>query len=234
MKELRPLTISNSVKNAPTVLLTDEMKKYFFIQPIVPYFMLAYNVYTLLFKHFKVETLEAGFFTLKGTKYLCAEGHEGIVEFSEWSDYLWNQKSGFNNLLNPELLFRILLVNLYFPLFKTRIFLNLDKKDRFIVGAYPVLQKEKGIQFEENGASELDMTHPSIIKLLKYIKEDLAKYFEEFEVLVNDEIFIALKYQVSMYPEIRNQYWEEVKKCFEEDFRSENKRKVNELFLKLR
>src|SRR5690554_7161901 len=161
MEELRPLTISNSTKSLPSVLLTSDMKKYVFVQPVQPSLILAQTIYSLLHKHFKVEALTAGTFTLKGVKYMCAEAHQDCIELKPWLDYLWTSKHNYNRLFNPTSLFRIYLINLYFPVFKTKKLLVLNKKDQFVVEAYPILENKEGISFDPISIGNTDMTKQS-------------------------------------------------------------------------
>src|SRR5690554_7159179 len=96
MRELKPLTISNSIQSAPSVLLTPEMEKFVFIQPLYPDFLLAQSLFTIIHKHFKVEQLKAGVFKLKEVKYICAEEPEGIIQVDDWMHCLWSSKRRFN------------------------------------------------------------------------------------------------------------------------------------------
>lgn len=233
MEELRPLTVSNSTRSLPSVLLTAEMKKFVFVQPVNSSLVLAQNIYSYIHKHFKIESLSVGTFTLKGVKYMCSEAHQDIVELNPWLDYLWNSKSHYNRLFNPTSFFRICLINLYFPVFDTKKLLLLHKKDQFIVEAYPILKNGEGIFFRQKTLAETEMTRYGYRKLLRYMKNDLNKSLEEFEALHHDMLYTHLKYQVSLYPEIRNQYWEELKKCFNPDFRKSVHDEVRRYIAKL-
>jgi|SRR5690554_339821 len=233
MEELRPLTISNSTKSLPSVLLTSDMKKYVFVQPVQPSLILAQTIYSLLHKHFKVEALTAGTFTLKGVKYMCAEAHQDCIELKPWLDYLWTSKHNYNRLFNPTSLFRIYLINLYFPVFKTKKLLVLNKKDQFVVEAYPILENKEGISFDPISIGNTDMTKQSYRKLFRYMRKELKKSLEEFEALHHDTLYTNLKYQVSLYPEIRNQHWGELKKCFDEGFKKDIKKEVEHYLMKL-
>jgi hypothetical protein len=221
MRELRPLTISNSIKSAPSVLLTPEMEKFVFVQPLNQDFILAQTIYTLLNKHFKVGMLEAGMFKLKEVKYLLAEEPEGVLNVDDWMDCLWASKRKFNHLLNPNTLFKMYLINLFFPLFSTTRKLMLPgKKDRFVMDAYPSLGGNKGIQFHPVNLNELGLNKAEFRKLLSYIQKDIGHIIDEFLVLHHDNLYKDLKYQVSLYPSIRNKYWNELKQCFEPDFKT--------------
>lgn len=233
MRELKPLTISNSTKSAPSVLLTSEMKKFVFVQPVNPDLVLAQNLYSLIHKHFKVDVLAAGTFTLKGIKYMCSEAHQNMVDLEPSLDYLWSSKHNYNRLLNPSALFKMNLINLYFPIFKTKKLLLLNKKDQFIVEAYPILNNGVGIYFEKVLPGDIELTKQGYMKLFRYMRKELRKYHEEFEAIHHETLYSSLKYQVSLYPEIRNQYWEEMKKCFEPDFRSDIHSEIERYILKL-
>ena len=234
MRELRPLTISNSIKSAPSVLLTPEMERFVFVQPLYQDFLLAQNLYTTLHKHFKIELLEAGVFKLKDIKYICANEPEGMISVDDWMDCLWSTKRKFNRLLNPSALFKMFLINLFFPLFSTTQKLLLPgKKDRFIVDAYPNLPKDGGIRFEPINLNKLGITKIEYKKLFRYIRKDLNRYLEEFDALHHEKLYSDLKYQVSLYPSIRNQYWNELKKCFDADFRTYAHAEIENYLLKL-
>jgi hypothetical protein len=234
MRELRPLTISNSIKSAPSVLLTPEMERFVFVQPLYQDFLLAQNLYTTIHKHFKVESLEAGVFKLRDIKYICANEPEGIIPVDDWLDCLWSTKRKFNRLLNPSALFKMYLINLFFPIFSTTQKLILPgKKDRFIVDAYPNLPKDQGIQFEAVNLNELGVTKAEFKKLFRYIRSDLKHYLEEFDALNHENFYSDLKYQVSLYPSIRNQYWNELKQCFDSDFKTFAHAEIDNYLLKL-
>lgn len=234
MKELKPLTISNSVKSAPSVLLTPEMEKFVFVQPLTQEFILAQTIYTLIHKHFKIELLEAGIFKLKGVKYLCAAEPEGVLTLDEWQDYLWNAKRSFNHLLNPDSLFRMYLVHLFFPVFSnSRKMILPGKKDRFVMDAYPILEKGKGLHFEAVDFNKLKLSNIAFRRLFSYLHQDLFHVFDEFMVLHHDNLYKDLKYQVSLYPTIRNQYWNELKKCFDKNHITFAKAEVENYLLKL-
>src|SRR5690554_5224440 len=96
MRELKPLTSSCSIQSGASVLLTIEMEKFVFIQPLYPDFLLAQSLCTIIHKHFKVEQLKAGVFKLKEVKYNYAEGPEGIIQVDDWMHCLWSSKRKFN------------------------------------------------------------------------------------------------------------------------------------------
>ena len=234
MRELKPLTISNSIQSAPSVLLTPEMEKFVFIQPLYPDFLLAQSLFTIIHKHFKVEQLEAGVFKLKEVKYICAEEPEGIIQVDDWMHCLWSSKRKFNRLLNPSSLFKMFLINLFFPVFSTTQKLLLPgKKDRFVVDAYPHLPKEEGIRFEAVDLNKLGITQSEYKKLFRYIRKDLRPYLEEFDALHHENLYSDLKYQVSLYPSIRNQYWNELKQCFDPEFKTFAYAEIENYLLKL-
>ncbi|RFC53803.1 hypothetical protein [Brumimicrobium aurantiacum] len=234
MRELLPLTISSSISAKPSVLLTPEFEKFTFIQPLNSDFILAQTIYSLLHKHFKIETLEAGKFKLNQVNYLLAKEHEGIVNVDNWIDCLWTSKRKFNHLLNPDKLFVMYLVNLFFPVFgETKKLLLPGKKDRFVVDAYPILTNKEGIYFKTIDLNQLGITQFEFKSLFAYLRDDLPQILDDFSVLHHDNLYKDLKYQVSLYPSIRNKYWNELKKCFEPDFKTFAFAEVENYLLKL-
>jgi len=234
MRELRPLTISNSIKSAPSVLLTPEMERFVFVQPLYQDFLLAQNLYSTIHRHFKIELLEVGVFKLKDIKYICAKEPEGLIVVDDWLDCLWSTKRNFNRLLNPSALFKMYLVNLFFPIFSTtRKLIIPGKKDRFIIDAYPNLPKDSGIHFKAVHLNELGITKVEFKKLFRYIRKDLKQYLDEFNALHHENLYSDLKYQVSLYPTIRNEYWNELKKCFDADFKTFANAEIENYLLKL-
>jgi len=233
MRELRPLTISNSIKSAPSVLLTPEMDKFVFVQPLTADFILAQTIYSHIHKHFKVETLEAGMFKLKEVKYLLAEEPEGVLTVDEWMDSLWDSKRQFNHLLNPQSLFKMYLINLFFPVFSsTRKLMLPGKKDRFVMDAYPGIIKGDGIKFKPVDFNKLGVTKVEFRKLFSYIQKDIEQVIDDFVILHHDNLYKDLKYQVSLYPSIRNKYWNELKQCFEQDFKTFARAEAHHYLLK--
>lgn len=219
MEQLSPYTIYNSINTNPSVLITDKMERFVFVQPLNPSFILAQNLYTLLHNHFKVSCLEAGTFTLKGTKYICAKEQDGVLEVDEWIGYVWTTKRKFNRLLNPSALFRMFLINLYFPIFQdSRKLVVLGKKDRFIADAYPVLSNEKDIFFREISLNKLGLSKVEFKALFRYMKSDLIKIWEDFKALHHENLYSDVKYQVSLYSAIRNQHWKEISYCFSKEY----------------
>lgn len=234
MRELRPLTISNSIKSAPSVLLTPEMEKFVFVQPLNQDFILAQTIYSHIHKHFKVELLEAGMFKLKEVKYLLAEEPEGVLTVDEWMDILWNSKRNFNHLLNPSTLFKMHLINLFFPLFSsTRKLMLPGKKDRFVMDAYPSLSKKEGIQFQPTDFNKLGISKIEFRKLFAFIPNELEQVIDDFLILHHDNLYKDLKYQVSLYPSIRNKYWNELKQCFDPEFKTFARAEAENYLLKL-
>ncbi|PWH86914.1 hypothetical protein [Brumimicrobium oceani] len=234
MRELKPLTISNSIKSAPSVLLTPEMEKFSFIQPLYQDFVLAQTLYTTIHKHFKVEMLEAGMFKLKEVNYLLAEEPEGVLNVDDWLDCIWSSKRKFNHLLNPNVLFKMYLIDLFFPLFsKTRKLLLPGKKDRFVVDAYPIISKNEGVNFRPINFNDLGTNKVEFKKLFTYLLKDLPQIIDEFLVLHHDNLYKDLKYQVSLYPSIRNKYWNELKQCFEPEFKTYARAEAENYLLKL-
>ncbi|PKR81719.1 hypothetical protein CW751_04110 [Brumimicrobium salinarum] len=234
MQELKPLTISNSILGAPSVLLTSEMERFVFVQPLNQTFLLTLGIYETLYKHFKIEKLPVGVFKLKDVNYLCAKQPEGLLEVDEWMDCLWTDKRKYNRLLNPKDLFKMFLINLYFPVFSsTKKMVLPGKKDRFIIDAYPIIEKDKGLFFKPKNANDLGINKGEFKRLFRYFRFDLPQIIAEFEELHHENLYTDLKYQVSLYPNIRNASWNELKKCFDTDFKTFAKAEIENYILKL-
>lgn len=234
MKALKPLTISNSISDNPTVLLTSDFEKYVFVQTLEKEFMLAHTIYKTLHRHFKIELLQSGTFQLKGSKYFCTKKIEGSEEVQDWIGYMWSTKHSFNNLLNTGALFRMFLIDLYFPVFNpSKKIVVPGRKDRFVVEAYPELRDGGTIKFQQSNINKAGLTSVAFRNLFQYLGENIHTITENFEVLNHENLYMDLKYQVSLYPEIRNKFWDELKQCFEPSFLTYVKTDIQNYLLKL-
>jgi hypothetical protein len=233
MRKLQPLTISKSIKDAPTVLLTPELEKFLFVRPLTKELLLAQAIYATIYHHFKVKIVPVGSFQMNGANYLCSKQFEGICQVEDWVDYLWTSKRSFKRLLNPQDLFQMYLIDLYFPVFKkTNKLLVADKKDRFIMEGYPQIE-EQGIVFQPSHVHKIGLNQAAFKRLFRFNKHKLILQLEEFETIHHQKLYSDLKYQISLYPEIRNQYWDELKKCFDQTYRTFVYAEVKNYLLKL-
>ena len=233
MKELAPLTISNSILNAPTVLLTKEKETYTLYRPLNADIKATNEILDFLFKHFKIQRLKVGVFSLKGKKYYCAQELDGITDFDSWNAFLWDTKRKFNQFLSPKSLFFSFLVDLYFPVFGgSKRFIIAGKKRQFAVHPVPV-NDFVHLSFNPLTTDQLGMNSAGVKSFFKHIKNDLFVYLEDFEALNHNKLKTDLKYRISLYPEIRNEYWNELQKCFTSDFMHYTKAEIKNYILKL-
>jgi len=217
---LRPYTLFSSTQSLSSVLLTDTFDKYLFVCPLDKNLVLAQILYSLLIKHFKIQSLNIGKFTLKNINYLCVKKEDCIIEINAWNDFLWSSKRGFNSFLNPEDLIKMYLMELYFPIFKqTEKFIQFGKKDKFILNGYPKLFEGNRVKFVSQDSSSVGMTQPQIVKFIRFMKSDFRKIIQDFKELHHDKLYSDIKYQISLFPNLRNEYWEEVKKCFSSEYK---------------
>jgi hypothetical protein len=63
------------------------------------------------------------------------------------------------------------------------------------------------------------MDRIEVRRFFSFIESDLNEVIEEFLALHHDKFYRDVKYAVSLYPEERNRIWDEVKKCFDPQFR---------------
>lgn len=233
MRALTPLTISNSILGNPTVLLTKEMEAYTLYKPVNEGIIASNEILDFLFKHFKINRLKVGVFNLKGKKYYCYQELNGAVAFDSWNVFLWDSKRKFNQFLSPKTVFFSFLVDLYFPLFNgSRRYILAGKKNHFAV--HPVPRNDfSSLFFNPTNPAQLGMTIAGINSFFKYMKDELLVYLEDFEALNHDKLKADLKYRVSLHPEIRNVYWNEIQKCFDPDFMKYTNAELNNYILKL-
>lgn len=234
MQDLVPLTIYNSLYNKPTVLLTTDLKKYTFIQPYSKSFLLTLQLYRIICQHFKIELLEVGAFKYDDVKYFCSAAPDGLVELSNWLEFLWSSKRKRNHFVFPEILFKMGLIELYFPLFLgMKKWILPGRKDRFILDTAPLMYPDNRIHFTPKSIHKLEFDQPAFKQLLFPIRDKLKHIAEEFEVLHHEKLHQQLKYQTSLFPAIRNQYWDEIKKCYTDTRRDQVRDAIHKTLLKL-
>ncbi|PHR44220.1 MAG: hypothetical protein COA32_15355 [Fluviicola sp.] len=233
MEELSPLTISNSVLGDPTVLLTKDLETYTLYRPVDNNIRTSNEILDFLSKHFKIDRLKVGVFNLKGKKYYCYQEIDGAAEFDSWNVFLWDSKRKFNQFLSPKTLFSSFLVDLYFPLFNgSKRYILAGKKNQFAI--HPVPENEFTLlSFEPTTPAQLGMTLAGISSFFKHMKNDLLVYLEDFEALNHNKLKADLKYRVSLYPEVRNIYWNEMQKCFDPEFMNYTNAELKNYILKL-
>ena len=220
IQELKPLTISSSIRKNPTVLFTTELKQFLLYEPFNGENHIVAELYSFMMEHFKVELLRSGSFSLRGKKYLCCEEISGCIEVDSWLTYQWKKKRQFNRFIRPRALFDMYLFDMFFPVFGPSSKLIIPgKKDRFVAHAFP--QKNKGsIAFEPRDINSVGLNDPAMRMFFKHIKLYLNEYLEDFIALNHEKFRADIKYRVSLYPDHRNQYWNELSKCFEPSFRN--------------
>lgn len=233
MKELTPLTISNSILGDPTVLLTNELETYTLYRPVDDDIKASNEIIDFLYKHFKVHRLNVGVFNLKGKKYYCYQELNGTTEFDSWNAFLWDSKRKFNQFLSPKNLFFSFLIDLYFPLFiGSKRYILPGKKSQFAV--HPIPKNDfSSLSFNPTTPAQLGMTQAGVNSFFKHVKNDLLVYLEDFEALNHDKLKADLKYRVSLYPEIRNVYWREIQLCFDMEFINYTTAEIKNYILKL-
>lgn len=234
MKELIPLTISKSFKDLPTVLLTQDFDDYLLFAPLNEHTLITNNLLEFMTNHFKIQRASTGIFSIKGKKYFCTEQFSGAFQIDPWHHFLWSNKRDFNRFLQPKLFFKIILFDLFFPLFggPSKINVVLDKKNYFIVDPIP-LNRFDTIKFNPYSFAQLGLNDTRYKKFLSFFKSDLPDELEEFLVLYHDKFMTDIKYQLSLYPDLRNEYWNEVKKCFDTDFIQYTKASIKNYLLLL-
>jgi len=221
VEELRPFTISKSILNEPTVLLTEEGRKYMLWCPITDNVRIIHYLRSFMLAHFKIKTFDTAKFSLRGTTYLCFETLEGVTELDEWHYALWENKRKFNQFLKPERLFQILLFEAVFPLFGgvNNKYILAGKKNRVVYHAIPPNNYES-FHFNPISLSQQFATSPAYKLYFSYIKEDLPRFLEEFFSLCDERFKIDLKHQLSLFPERRNELWKEISPCFDPKFKT--------------
>ena len=234
MKSLQPLTISRSTLGKPTVLLTAEYESYLLYAPITEQLRVGNHLHEFILHHFKIRRLKTGTFSLAGKRYFCVEQPQGIIAMDPWQDFLWKTKRSFNQFLRPRTFFEALLIDLFFPVWgsKSTIQLLLNKKLLFVVS--PLLKiDEQHIQFNPFSLAQLGLHEPAFKLFLSYFKDDLIQVLEEFLILHHEKFMIDLKYQLSLFPSLRNHYWNEFKKCFDPEFRQYVEAQVRDYIYRL-
>lgn len=232
MKELVPLTISSSIRKNPTVLFTNGRHKYLLHEPVNSTNHAISELYCYLFNHFKVEHLDKGVFSFQGKKYLCHEEINGAMKLDEWQMFQWKKKRQFNRFIRPRTLFDIFLTDLFFPLFGTsQIYIVPGVKDRFIVHPFP--NDKRQLKFDPLPLSKSGLQSPAMRNFFKHIKSDLPEYLEYYLALYHDKFRTDIKYQISLYPDVRNEYWNEFQLCFDQAYRNYVKASITNYILQL-
>ncbi|MEX1192915.1 MAG: hypothetical protein WED10_15325 [Brumimicrobium sp.] len=233
MEELVPVTISNSILGAPTVLLTNKGETYLLHRPINDHIRVTNEVLSFTFNHFKINRLKVGVFTLKGKKYFCNQEINGVEELNYWHEFLWDSKRKFNQFLSPKTLFYSYLIDLFFPLFNnTKKLIVPGRKNYFAVHAVPENNFEL-LKFNPSSPAKLGLTKGGIKSFFKHVGTDLLEYLDEFESLYHEKFKSDLKYRISLYPALRNQYWDELQLCFDTEFIQYTRAEVKNYILKL-
>ncbi len=218
MKELRPLTISASIKNRPTVLLTQEYERFVLYQPFSGKGWLNFQLKAFLYQHYKIEMLRTGFFTFQEKKYLCHEMVDGSVLFIDWWQYQWRQKRQFNRFLKPRALFYMYLIDFLFPVFEpSKKWIIPGFKDRFMGHPFPAPQLEQ-LRFQPMNISQVGLNSVGARTFFRHIKNDLPLFLEDFMALHHDKLRADLKYRIRLSSEYRNHYWNAFQQCFDEEF----------------
>lgn len=220
MEVLKPFTISNSLVKAPTKLLTQDFEIYLVFKPIDEHSLIQVNILMCLLNHFKITYFKTASFNYKEKRYLCLEQTPDAFDFSVFYNHLWSDKKSFNQFLNPEELLKIELINLLFPIFHSKIEIQLRNNKKFIFSA--TLEKmilSEPIQFQPISINQTLLNEPAIKKFINYKKREMNELMEAFEILHHDKLMADLKYQISMNSQLRNEYWNELKKCFDPSFK---------------
>lgn len=233
MDDLSPLTISNSTRKNPSVLFTASRERYLMQEYITATNHINSDIYCFVYEHFKVDVFKRGIFTLKGKKYLCGQEIEGSLVFNDWISFQWENKRKFNRFLSPKSLFEMYLVDLFFPVFSpAEKWVIPGVKDRFMIHPFPKLNGSQLI-FNSRNTSAIGMLDPSIISFFRYVKNELPTVLEEFLALHHDKFRADLKYRISLYPDIRNGYWNAYQQCFEPSFINYTKADIENYILQL-
>ncbi len=221
MEELKPLTISSSSVKKPTVLLTHDFRKFLLHSPLTPEMILTEKISSMLFSQFKIPRIPTGFFKLNNKSYYCEEQFESILLFDEWNSFAWDEKRKFNQFVRPKVLFELFLIDLFFPVFSTvtRKHIVLGKKCQ-ILGKHELFPDKNAFIFSPNTISSIGLSNPVIKRFFEPIKNELFTILEEFLVLYHDKFTADLKFQISLYPELRNSYWDNLKRCFHDEFKN--------------
>lgn len=233
MEELKPLTISNSVRKNPTVLFTKSREKYLMQEPITETNHVNSELYCFIYQHFKVSIFRRGVFTFQGRKFLCSQEIQGSIILNDWLSFQWENKRSFNRFLRAKSLFDMFLVDLFFPVFDvSEKWIAPGVKDQFMIRPFPKL-RDAGLTFETRSTTSIGMTDPSLKSFFRFMKSELSMVLEEFLELHHDKFRADLKYRISLYPELRNQYWNDFQQCFDPSFIKYIKADVENYILQL-
>jgi hypothetical protein len=215
MQTLHPLTVSNSLSNQPTKLLTDAMDTYLLHQPFTMHTTIQVNLLHILFNHFRINHLNFASFSYKGKQYFCIEEQSNTMSFSAFNHYLWRNKKQFNQFLNPEEVIKVSLLNMLFPVFNKPVELLITSNRKFILHAdISSFTFSENIVFQPIYILNSQLREPEIKKFLQYKKRSFLELIEAFEILHHDKLASECKYQISMHNDLRNAYWNALKPCF--------------------
>lgn len=221
MQALKPLTISRTLKNAPTVLLTEDLTPFVLYTPLNEHLLIQDALLKLMCDHFKINRFRTGFFAFQGKKYYCIEELDGVVDFSKWQEHLWSNKRRFNQFVEPTSFFKMTLLELYYPIFGSglRKLIVPGLKNQGVLYPISTLQNDK-IRFNPTNFSKIGYTHPAFKRFFSWSKDEIKEVITSFKLLNHEKFLMDLKYQLSFYPKWRNVYWDELKKCAEHSFQT--------------
>jgi hypothetical protein len=232
MQELLPLTISSSVKKNPTVLFTKNKEKYLLYEPFNDHNYINAELFGFIYGHFKIDILKKGYFNFRGKKYLCSQEVSGSTKVDGWQAFQWKDKRQFNRFIRSKALFNMYLADLFFPVFSvSEKWIIPGVKDRFLI--YPFPSSDKLIYFDPTDIGKVGLNDPGIKSFLKHMSADLPLFLEDFLALNHEKFKTDLKYRISLYPEHRNQYWNQLQLCFEPEFIKYTKATIENYILKL-
>lgn len=221
MEALQPLTISRTFKNAPTVLLTADMTSFVLYTPLNEHLLIQDALLKLICEHFKINRLRTGFFAFQGKKYYCVEEVTGTVDFSTWQEHLWSNKRKFNQFIEPTSFFKMALLELFYPIFGNGLRKLILPGLKNQGALFPMSNYQQApVRFAPTNFSQLGFTHPAIKRFFSWSKEEVKEVITSFNLLNHEKFLMDLKYQLSFYPNWRNVYWDEIKKCSETSFQT--------------
>jgi hypothetical protein len=221
MDVLKPLTISNSTRNSPTKLLTEDRKTYLLYKPINEHTFLQDNLLKFILSHFKVRCFNTAVFNYKNKQIFCLEQRPNSFVFSSFYHYLWRDKKSYNQFLNPEELLKINFINLLFPIFNAPVGVSiLNDKKLVLTGTFDSMTFDDFIQFEPKNIQQTILNEPEVKKFVSYRKREMNELLEAYEILHHEKLMTDLKYKVSMNSTLRNAYWDELKNCFDSSYKS--------------
>ena len=222
METLKPLTVSKSVYNAPTHLLTDDYRSFLLHSPLDQQTLLTHHLSRFLLHHFKLESFNVGVFTLQGKRYYCLEDVQGKLPFDDWYGYLWSDRKKFNHFLKPKDVFFLFLLDVFFPLFGNAFEKYFVEDQKYRVLSHLTAERNlNGLQFNPFTLSQLGLDSPVIKSFFAFTaKEELFHYLMDFISLMHEKFYRDFKYQVSLFAEDRNVYWNEIQKCTALEYQS--------------